>query len=325
MTKKTKILIAVGVPAIIVLALAIFLLVWFLGERYPAFDASARAEVQLEGLDEGFVPQGLCALPEGGYAVSGYMKDKSSSRVYFLGTGETKYITVRQGDKVLTSHFGGVAATKEYLYLTSGNKIVRVPLAQALASENKGAVAVADDFDAGFGLAFCQIWNGYLVVGEFYRPGNYETDASHHVTVGGETNPALVYCYELDEAAPGGGGALCCVLSVRGLVQGIAFTEENIYLSCSWGLADSEICVYANPIAGGASDAQYEVNGVSVPLYFFGGERQLACEKLPSMTEGIFAEGDRLYVLFESACQKYKSFVRRQMKFVTSVPLDMFK
>ena len=322
MSKKRKCAIAaLAVFTVILTALWVFLAVWSFGAKYPAFDKNVRAEAQIEGLGEGFVPQGLCELPAGGYAVSGYMKDKSASRVYFLGGEAAKYVTVEEDGAALKTHFGGVSATESYLYLTSGKKIVRVSLAAALSSENGGAVSVSDAFEVDFGIAFCQIYDGLLFVGEFYRPGNYETDASHHVTVDGETNPALVYCYPLDETKAGGVGdsAPIAALSVRGLVQGIALTEEHIYLSCSWGLADSEICVYQNPL-GGTEDAMLG----DVPMYFLGEKKLISSEKLPSMTEGIYAKEGRLYILFESACQKYKYFVRRRIDHVVSVPLEMF-
>ena len=42
------------------------------------------------------------------------------------------------------------------------------------------------------------------------------------------------------------------------------------------------------------------------------------------MSEGIFLKEGRLFVLFESACNKYKTFVRRRMEEIVSLPPEFF-
>ena len=66
------------------------------------------------------------------------------------------------------------------------------------------------------------------------------------------------------------------------------------------------------------------MKGSDVPLYFFGEETLHASRSVPCMSEGIFVKEGRLFVLFESACNKYKTFVRRRTKQIISLPPEFF-
>ena len=307
--------------------LGVFLGVWFFGADYSEFDGMAVTETALPDLSDGFVPQGTCALPENedgyAYAVSGYY-GSAPSRIYLLGSEEPCYITVKLDGEELTTHFGGVTATENYLLVASEKEIVRLPLASVYAAAKTGGAADATKaLITDMGIAFCSVYGDTLLVGEFYRAGNYETDTSHHITENGETNRALVYCYRLDEGVVD--TTPYAALSVRNLVQGIAVTETNIYLSCSWGLANSGLYCYRNVLSAETA-LSVTVNGKTVPLHFLG-ENELVSSltKVPSMSEGIFVKNDKLFVLFESKCNKYKYFVRRQTGDLISLPLSAFE
>lgn len=326
-TKKKKGRIALAIVGAFVLALGIFLIVWYCGASYPQFDSLARQEFAIPGLSEGVCPQGLTDLPknEQGYdfAMSGYLSS-GASRVYFIDEENEeggKYITVAENGKADESHFGGVACSEDYLYVASGNRIARVPLSEALAAENGGAVE-ADYFDAGLNAAFCQCTGNMLYVGEFYRPGNYETPESHHLqTADGSMNYAVVYAYEVDDAgAPAGVPSFA--LSVREQVQGIAVFEGGIALSCSYGLPDSSIWVYENPIDGETDKSIATDTGANVPLYMLDSSNWIKTIVAPCMSEELAIEGGRLYILFESLSNKYKLFTRTRMSHVHSIALS---
>ncbi len=320
-----------GVLLAVLAALGIFLCVWFFGADYSRFDARAKEEISLPELSDGFVPQGMCPLPENErgyrYAVSGYYKEGVPSRIYLLGGESPAYVTVRAGGETSDEHFGGVAATDKYLLVASGKTVVRIHLNDVYAAALRNGEAEATDvLETDMGVAYCSVFGDKLFVGEFYRAGNYETAEDHRIERAAERNPALVYCYEIDDDAEGGVGSKTpyAVLSVRGLVQGIAVTENSVYLSCSWGLSDSGLYCYRAPFAEQA-DGYYSANGKDVPLYFLGNDRLVsAWEDVPCMSEAIFARDGRLYVLFESACNKYKYFVRRQMHAIVSLSEEEF-
>lgn len=325
-----KKLILLGVAEAILIALFVFLVVWYFGASYPDFEKIARKEFAVSGLNEKLSPQGICVLPENeagyAFATSGYITDGSPSRVYLTGgTKADKYITVTRNGKPLTSHFGGVTCTENYLMIASGKQMVRVSLAEALAAENGGSVAVKDEFSTDIGNAYCY-YDGVkkeLYVGEFYRPGNYETAESHHITANGETNYAFIYVYQADENAVGGVVSQTPVraLSVRGLVQGVAVSEEKIFLSTSYGLPDSTLYAYSVP---NEASGTAEVNGAKIPLYRLDKTNLLSELNAPCMSEEICIKGNRLYILFESECVKYKYFVRTRLHNVYSIALADF-
>ncbi len=317
------------VVLVLLAALLIFVLVWFFGASYPAFFENAQKEGKIPGLKEGISPQGLCALPENGagytFAMSGYMVDGSASRVYFLGRGEEKYFTLKDSaGKAVTTHFGGITSDGENLWIASKQELLQVPLTAAYSTENGGAVSVSGELNTGINNAFCYYANGNLYAGEFYRAGNYETPQSHRLTENGETNYAFVYEYPL-AAIKGNGEAEtpAKVLSVRGLVQGIAIYENHITLSTSYGLADSVFYTYENVLSG-EPQGTVSLNGVSVPLYRLDKTNLKGTLTAPCMSEEIFVKDGRMYILFESLCDKYKYFVRKQIGDIYSLPLADF-
>ena len=320
-------LIALGIILGIVFLLFIFLMIWFFGASYPAFQSVAEEQFSIQGLKEGISPQGLCTLPEGAeydFAMSGYMVGGEPSRVYLINSekDEAKYITLTRGGKAVTSHFGGVTATNNFLIVADGKSVVRVPLDEALYAENGAAIEIHDALELDINVAFCyyQREEDLLFVGEFYREKNYKTAESHHLTKDGETNFAFIYAFVVDESGLGGVqiGQPYAVFSVRGLVQGIAVTKDHVYLSCSYGLADSKLYTYSNPLHGGEAFA--DLHGV--PVYRLDKDNLLSTLTMPCMSEEICLKDGKLYILFESLCNKYKYFVRVQVRKVFAVPLE---
>lgn len=316
----------VGLSAALVLcvALFVFLCVWFFGARYPAFFGSAKEEAEIPGLKEGISPQGLCPVPENAegyeFAMSGYMVDGSASRVYLIGKDKHKFVTLTEEGKDVTTHFGGVTCTGEELLVASGKTLLRVSLAAALGAEEGGKLEAERAVETDFNVAYCY-FNAdtqKLYAGEFYREKNYKTNEDHHLTVNGETNYAFIYEYSLENGAikelPDK------VISVRALVQGIAVYGDKITLSTSYGLADSVFYTYGN-ILGGEASGTATVDGKEIPLYRLDSTNLLSALTAPCMSEEIFVRDGRIYILFESLCNKYKYFVRTRIDSILSLPL----
>ena len=325
---KKKLLIALCCVGGFFLALAIFLLVWFFGARYQQFDKLAREEFAIPGLSEGACPQGLCALPEnaGGYdfAMSAYF-DEGASKIWLIdGQDESRNLSfyVLDGKTRDDAHFGGVTCSDEYLYVASGSHVGCLALSDVFAAQDGGEIP-AEYFDAGLGVAFLQYAQNHLYVGEFYRPGNYETDASHRLqTADGQTNPALVFVYEAGEGVGGiDSSAPKAALSVREQVQGIAVFDGGVALSCSYGLPDSGIWVYEN-VFEGEPQGSFSQDGKEIPLYMLDETCRIGTLTAPCMSEEIEVKDGRLYILFESKANKYKMFTRVRESHVRSVALE---
>lgn len=337
MTKKKyrRTMVALTVLLLFFVALFVFFYLWWFLARYPDFDKISRKEGRIPGLDSGISPQGLCVLPENefGYdfAMSGYISG-APSRVYLIDTGLNthlvknkhieQYVTFTKNGTPIKTHFGGITCTENYLLIASGGEIIRAALSDVYAAVNGGAVEIHDSFETGIGNAFCYVFDGELYAGEFYRPGNYETDASHHLDLGTETNYAYIYIYGIDEAKTGGVADTVPtkVLSVREQVQGIAVTKDKIYLSTSYGLPDSKLFVYPNVLSG-ETERKATVGEAEIPLYVLSSENQVAVHTLPCMSEEICVSGDRLCILFESMSKKYRYVVHYRVTEILSVAL----
>lgn len=334
-TIKKRTIIVWSIIGGFILALGTFLLVWFCGASYPVYDAIARKEFAIPGLSN-LVGQGLATLPENeeGYdfVMSGYMADGSASRLYVIDkeTGANKYVTLLKSgseSEMDTGHFGGVAATENHILVTSGKKIVRIALADVLNAENGGAVARKDVFTVGISCSFVYAADGRMYTGEFADGGQYKTPEEHHIPVAnGEVNRGFVYVYEIDESAEGGckSSTPVQVISVRDKVQGMAVYADGITLSTSYGLADSGFFTYRN-ILTETTDKTVTVGGVEVPFYVLDNDNLVKKIDGPAMSEEVCVLDGRLYILNESACDKYKLFNRRRITDVYSIALEDLK
>ncbi len=331
MRKSTKKKMTVlGIIEVLLAALWVFLVVWFFGAKYPRFESIAKEEFEVPGLTK-ISAQGICALPENeqGYdfATSGYMVDKTPSRIYLIAKdGASKYITVQEDGKANTSHFGGVTCSENYLFVTSGKRVLRLSLASVLSAGNGSAVEVLDFFRTDINNAYCYYNSGLLYVGEFYREGNYDTQESHHRAVAGGVNYAYVYEFAVDDNKEGGIASTVPqkVLSVREQVQGIAIYEGGITLSTSYGLPDSRIFTYRNILEESASGT-VAVGENQVPLYVLDNGNLQSELIAPCMSEEICVKDGRLYVIFESMCDKYRYFTRTRLSNVYSIELSALK
>ena len=313
---KLKKLLAIIVPVVVILGLGFFVSIWYWGKSYPEFDAVACRERPIPGLDSGLSPQGLCPLPEESgfeFAMSGYISGEAS-RVYFIGETE-KYVTLKQDGKVVKTHFGGITCAGDSLYIASGKGVIQISLSDALATADGGEVEVTGEITAKLrGAAYCYYADGTLYIGEFYRPGNYETDESHHMTENGETNYALVWMYR--ETEDGFEEEPYAAISVREQVQGIAVWADGIALSTSYGLPDSTIWFHKN-VLNETPHGEFE----GVPLYRLDSTNLVKTLRAPCMSEEIFVGNGRIYILFESLSKKYRYFVRRRVSCIYSIPL----
>jgi hypothetical protein len=136
------------------------------------------------------------------------------------------------------------------------------------------------------------------------------------------------------------------IFSIPEKIQGFAITTDSdttkLSLSQSYGLANSHILVYdwsnvtatSNRVAFNTLGyGNFEYEGItntygkkytdsSLNVYYVDNNNEnifLNDYSIPSMSEGLCANGSRVYVLFESAGKKYNMFVRQQTKNIYSI------
>ncbi len=329
MTKKATIWLVSLIAFVVLLGGAV--LIYYFGASYPTYASLSRGEFKIPGLNEDFVPQGMCYLEsENLWLVSGYVnKSGEKSRIYAVN-GQTntvsKYVNIDMNeDKYVYGHFGGIACHGDYIYLANEGKINQLAIADLMSAETKSALPVLASFDTHTGADFIFATDDALWVGDFYREGNYETDKARHVKISDkETNKALVLKYGFAENRPNGAPDLVpsLAISLPNQVQGFSITSQNqIILSTSYSIPDSIIYVYNAPHTL-ESMPNITLPVGEIPLLVCSSQNLIKRISAPAMSEGIDLKDDRVYILFESACSKYALVNRTRSTFVTSIALS---
>lgn len=310
---------------IVILALGIVRL----GEKliFNDFYQNADKEFKMPGTADGLVQQGMTYLEDKEiFLVAGYMSNGSASMVYVLDkNGEiTNKVSLKNADgSDYTGHTGGIEVYKNCVYITEGTKdkdydggLDVFPLDQILNDTE----AVCADRVKTFNNPSCvKIYKGYMLVGEFYREVDYETLDSHRITTpAGDKNTALITVFKIDDSNTDN----CYVsntpvagISTTGAVQGIeTINDEKIVLSTSWGLSKSQLYVYDMDKVGTANreatlvlgpDDNSTQDDVSIKIYHLDSTSLDQTIEAPPMSEEMVCLNNELYILNESACNKY--------------------
>ena len=246
------------------------------------------------GLNDGFVCQGIAASEDNDVIlVSGYMKDKSNSRIYITNeNNESYYVKLVNGEKKFTGHAGGIATTDDLVYIANGSKIYTIPLNEILNAKN------GDEIDVGSGTkvinnaSFVYTDEEYLYVGEFHDGGKYVTE--HPYETGEGMHYAICTKYDLDDLTKP-----LKVYSIRNKVQGICFTPDGkVIMSTSYGLTSSVYYVY-NESEATVSSLTYE----GAPVYYL--DNLVKKIEGPAMSEDLDYYKGKVITLSESASNKY--------------------
>jgi hypothetical protein len=309
-TKRSPLKILLGVLLIIVCVIIIFFSALKGGEKlmYISFYNNSQREFTIPGLNSGFIPQGLDYLEdEELYLTCGYSSTKGeASAVYTIDSkGKATKIKLQNADgSTYTGHTGGIAHYGKYFYIT-GSTGCDVFLLSDLISGNEYAKQVGV-INTPNDPAYCVVHDGKFYSGTFYRAGNYETPEEQRITTpAGDKNTALIIVYDLDDTAEFGVNPNpVSAYSTTGLVQGMTFTENEIVLSTSYGLATSHLYYYSTSkiTTGAITLKDYPTE---IPLYYLDSTCLVDDVKAPPMSEEIIYKDGRIYTITESASNKY--------------------
>lgn len=326
MKRKMSMIISLSLVGVIALAL----LIYYFGAFYPTFNSfDKQKEFEIPGLEDGFVPQGLDYVEKDGvFLVSGYMSDGSPSRIYVINkeTGVVdKQLTCIKNNEDYIGHSGGIASDGNYVWLV-GDKRVETLLYSDIANAQSGTkIEIKSSIETGNGCDFVDVYNNKLIVGEFYRSGKYDTPEQHHIDISDdETTHAVAYAYDIDETTASGIGEISFALTLPDQAQGISFVSTNdgekIMISTSWSISSSKLKIYENPL-NKESGKTLSAKGKEVPLYELNSGNQTQTISAPAMTEELTVVDDRVFIMFESACKKYKFVNRTRTKNALSIML----
>ena len=132
---------------------------------------------------------------------------------------------------------------------------------------------------------------------------------------------AVSFSFELDSAG------IMSDIPVRGLstpnqLQGIEFLDDDkVMISTSYSLPNSKLQVFGDVFKNEA-EHELEVNGKTVPIYVLSSANCELTIDAPCMSEEIVLVDDKVYILYQSACAKYKYFTRTRITKVHSIELE---
>ena len=307
---------------IIALSVLLFVVTVFMGIRLyfrlpvmSYYQASEKAFL-IPDISNDFVPQGLHYDKENKYFItSGYSSKDEPSTVHVTekDTGKTIYSVelLNEDGTPHEGHAGGVAQYNDWVYVAgSSSHCLYVYSYSQILSGVKQVKAIGkysleiSDTDY-LKASFVSVMGNRLVVGEFFNEPSYKTLDSHKTTSSsGEKFGGIALEFALN-------GNLKFGIATRPIrafalpdkVQGVYFTDNDIYLSTSLGLKSSY--VYKHDVAKLETGSNIDVLGVSLELKMLTSKSLVSTYKTPPMSEEIAIVDGKLYVMSEFACNKY--------------------
>ena len=243
------------------------------------------------GLNEGFIPQGIAVSDkEDLILTSGYMNDKSASRIYITNTkNEARYIKLLKNNEAFTGHVGGIALSNEDVYLSNGKRVYKIALNDLLNANN--SIEIGEGVKVNNNASFIFADDNYVYVGEFHDGGKYKTN--HEIATSDGMNYAICTMYDKNDLSKP-----LRIYSITNNVQGFCVTKNGtIVLSTSMGITSSKYYIYESDKI--KQTGEYE----DVPLYILDDYSNIISG--PAMSEDLSYANDKVYCLTESACDKY--------------------
>ena len=297
------------------LAIVIIVVVAVLG--FKAYDGLAHydfyrnseAAFKTPGANDNFVQQGFDSINGGEkFLVTGYMSDDTASRVYLLDKdGEIiSYTQLKKEDgSDYCGHTGGIVHYGPYVYITGASGLDVFSYQDIL--DGKQTTNQLGSIKTYNNPAHCYIADGYILVGSFFIEEDYETPERERMTTpAGDENTAVITAFKIDSSFEFAvNPKLRAVISTRRCVQGMCITDDGkIVLSTSYGLSTSQLFVY--DIAKITREDGFDFAEFNdIQLYYLDSASLVEVIKAPPMAEELVYLDGKIYVLNESACNKY--------------------
>lgn len=294
----------------VVVAMAVVLVGFnaFIYLQSPVFFHRATPGIDIPGTHDGFVVQDIDYLESASaWLFSGYDGGGGPSPVYRRDSdGTVSRVLVETPDgKQYAGHGSGITHSGDKVLLTYEDGYL-VLEARALAGAKDGdVVSAVSAVSVGFAPAFLNAQDGMLYTGVFYNGTTYTTPPEMEVYApDGTVNHAVMYAFARDDnAASGFRDVPQAVYSIPDKVQGVCVTAQGSFVfSTSYGFSPSHMLAHRATLP---SIGTYDVAGEAVPLFCFDEATLKSDMAMPPMSEGIVMINGRIYVPFESACNKY--------------------
>ena len=303
----------------------------FLKPGFTCIDVEAYTTelFEIPGLDEDFVPQGLCFIEElDCFAVSGYSSasgegDEILSRIYLIekDTKTVKKLLLLSPDgSAFNYHAGGIASNENDLWVASGGSEKKGGFAYHITTDVLSDAKSGDkvQFDGRFqteakaSYMYCD--GGMLWIGEFYNKDNPVNSAhaygKNKAICCGYKLPVTVDYTSNEKLVPD------VVLSIPDQVQGMSITDNGeVVFSTSYGRRNNSVMHIFSDYKSWESDSAEIFNTQDIPLYIAENDSRITKITMPTLMEAYDYYNGNLYMIFESGAEKY-SDARRVIKTV---------
>ena len=286
---------------------------------YDNFYASGELGVNIPGVAEGIVPQGIAYIPgEDWVLFSGYRSDGGNSALIAVDRASNQVVKEVYLNNVdgtaYTGHAGGVCVTEKNIFVSNASKLYRISLETFRALPAAAYCNYEEEIPVPVNASYCCYAEGVLWVGEFQYGAEYKTDASHKVKSEDGRFKAWTCGYKLDgttenelkpSAMIGETATPDYILSMTEKIQGMTVKDGQIYLSQSYGRKNASLIYRFSNVLLNEPDTTAVVNSVEVPIWCLDKGVRTGAISCPPMSEGLVTVDGAVYVLFESAAQKY--------------------
>lgn len=294
------------------------------GERIwmSEFYSNSEKTFATPGSNDGAVQQGFDYVEKDKvFLVASYMTDTTaSSRVYVVDEeGKSFYTELLYEDgSNYNDHTGGIECDGEYVYITYTSEkypsgLAVFSYADIMSGKSAKMLGLINTYNDP---AYCYIVNGYMCAGSFYIAEDYETPAHERIeTPNHDKNTSLMTVFEMDENAEFGiNPTPVAVISTPDCVQGMCFTDDNkIVLSTSYGLSASQLFVYDLDKAtletgytfAGTTNKGEEFCFENISIGYLDSASLVDTIQAPPMAEELVYLDGKIYIMNESACNKY--------------------
>lgn len=307
-------LIVLLILCVLVVSIVIGARIYF---RSPAKEYYSHSEkaFKIPDINNGFIPQGLAYNSDDNFfLMTGYMKDGSASPVYVVNRdGEllSKATILDESGNPFPCHAGGLSVYGDYVYV-AGCQDCALYIYSYEDIKNGGNVNLLGTFstkvndDDYLNIDCTTIYDGKIILGEFFREENYQTLPSHKITTShGDYNQAIALAFELGdyEDTYGINPVPVEAYSIGDKVQGMCIYNGMFYTSSSYATASSSVDAYT---LENATTSSISILGQeNLILYELDSSCKAASFVLPPMAEEIEFIDGRFYTMCESASDKY--------------------
>lgn len=293
-------------------------------EDFGKFFNNFQSSFIVPGLLEGIIPQGMCYDEYTGYfLITGYYEDGKFPSMIMCVDAETgsfigAYPLKTTDGQPYYGHAGGIASSRNTIYVTSSGECYTIPLTVLDNAENGTTLQFTSRFKLNTLGSFACIHNDVLWTGDFIQSSDDEREKAEDVITlsNGETFYAFCEGYILEDGLPAvdkvnnqaNGYIPDYMLAIPEQVQGMAFTKtDKIIFSTSYGRKNNSLLYIYEDVLITEKSATKNIDGKNVDLYACS-NNLLETEMIaPPMAEGMAEHPDGIYIVFESGAAKYRN------------------